>query len=49
MPDSKDNWRLSAKEMRKSDAWAQETYDNYFISQPRLLKEPRVCTAEDES
>jgi hypothetical protein len=47
MPESKDNGRLSAQEIQDSDAWAQETYDKYFISQPRLMKEPRVCTAQD--
>jgi hypothetical protein len=47
MAESKDNWRLSAQEMQDGDAWAQETYDKYFVSQPRVLKEPRVCTAED--
>ena len=47
MTESKDNWRLSVQEMQESDVWAQETYDKYFISQPRLLKEPRVCTAND--
>jgi hypothetical protein len=47
MPESKDNWRLSAQEIQDSDAWAQETYDKYFSSQPRLMKEPRVCTAQD--
>jgi hypothetical protein len=49
MPESKDNWGLSAQEIQDNDAWAQETYDKYFISQPRLLKEPRVCTAQDAS
>jgi hypothetical protein len=38
---------LSAQEMRDADAWAQQTYDKYFISQPKLLKEPQVCTAQD--
>jgi hypothetical protein len=47
MPESKDNWKLSAQEMQDGDAWAQETYDKYFISQPKLLKQPRLCTAED--
>jgi hypothetical protein len=47
MPESKDNWKLSAQEIQDSDAWAQETYDKYFVSQPRLLKEPKVCTAQD--
>jgi hypothetical protein len=47
MPAPKDTWRLSAQEMQDSDAWAQATYDKYFISQPKLLKEPRVCTTED--
>jgi hypothetical protein len=47
MPESTDNRRLSAQEIRDSDAWAQETYDKYFSSQPRLMKEPRVCTAQD--
>jgi len=47
MPESKDNSKLTAQEMQDSDAWAQETYDKYFISQPKLLKQPRVCTAED--
>lgn len=47
MTESKDKWRLSVQEMQESDLWAQETYDKYFISQPRLLKEPRVCTAND--
>jgi hypothetical protein len=46
--ESKDNWTLSAQEMQDSDAWAQTMYDKYFISQPRLLKEPQVCTGEDE-
>jgi hypothetical protein len=49
MPESKDNLKLSAQEIQDSDTWAQETYDKYFISQPKLLKEPRVCTAEDTS
>jgi hypothetical protein len=49
MAESKDNWKLSAQEMQDGDAWAQETYDKYFISQPKLLKQPRVCTAEDEN
>lgn len=49
MPESKGNWQLSAQEIQDSDAWAQETYDKYFISQPRLLKEPWVCSAQDES
>jgi hypothetical protein len=49
MPESKDNRRISAQEIQDSDAWAQETYDKYFSSQPRLLKEPRVCTAQDAS
>ena len=40
---------LSAQEIRDSDAWAHEMYDKYFISQPRLLEEPRVCTAQDAS
>ena len=47
IPESKDNWRLSAQEIQDSDAWAQEMYDKYFSGQPRLMKEPRVCTAED--
>jgi hypothetical protein len=47
MTESKDNWKLSAQEIQDSDAWAQETYDKYFSSQPRLIKEPRVCTAQD--
>ena len=46
-PESKDNLRLSAQEIQDSNAWAQETYDKYFSSQPKLLKEPRVCTAQD--
>lgn len=46
-PESKDDWKLSAQEIQESDAWAQETYDKYFSSQPRLMKEPRVCTAQD--
>jgi len=49
MPESKDNSKLSAQEIQDGDTWAQETYDKYFISQPKLLKEPRVCTAEDAS
>jgi hypothetical protein len=49
MPESKDNSRLSAQEIQDSDAWVQETYDKYFISQPKLLKEPRVCTAQNAS
>jgi hypothetical protein len=49
MPESKENWRLSPQEIQDSDAWAQEIYDKYFVSQPRLLKEPRVCTAQDGS
>ena len=49
MPQSRQNWRLPAQEIQDSDAWAQETYDKYFISQPKLLKEPRVCTAQDGS
>jgi hypothetical protein len=35
---------LSAQEIRNSDAWAREMYDKYFSSQPRLIKEPSVCT-----
>lgn len=49
MLESNNNSKLSAQEMQDSDAWAQETYDKYFISQPRLLEEPRVCTAQDAS
>jgi hypothetical protein len=47
MPESKDHGRLSAQEVHDSDAWAHENYDKYFSSQPRLMKEPRVCTAQD--
>jgi hypothetical protein len=47
MPESKDNGRLSAQEIKDSDAWVQETYDKYFSSKPRLMKDPRVCTAQD--
>jgi hypothetical protein len=47
MPESKDNGKLSAQEIHDSDAWVQETYDKYFSSQPRLTKEPMVCTAQD--
>jgi hypothetical protein len=49
MPESKENWKLSAQEMLDGDAWAQETYDKYFVSQPRLTKKPKVCTSEDEA
>jgi hypothetical protein len=49
MTESNGNSKLSAQEMQGSDVWAQETYDKYFVSQPRLLNEPKVCTAEDES
>jgi hypothetical protein len=49
MPESKDNSGLSAQEIQDGDTWAQETYDKYFISQPKLLKEPKVCTAQDAS
>lgn len=49
MPESTDNWNLSAQAMQDADAWAQETYEKYFISRPRLLKEPKVCNAEDGS
>jgi hypothetical protein len=38
---------LSAQEIRDSDAWAHEMYDKYFISQPKLMREPRVCTDQD--
>jgi len=48
MTESNGNSRLSAQEMQEGDAWAQDTYEKYFISQPRLLEEPRICTAEDE-
>jgi hypothetical protein len=46
-PELKDNWRLSASEIQDSNAWAQEMYDKYFNSQPKLLQEPGVCTAQD--
>jgi hypothetical protein len=38
---------LSAEEIRDSDEWAHEMYDKYFSSQPRLVKEPTVCTDQD--
>jgi hypothetical protein len=38
---------LSAEDIRDSDAWAHEMYDKYFSSQPRLIKEPTVCTDQD--
>ena len=47
MPQSKDNSNLSAKEMQESEAWAHERYDKCFVSQLRLLEEPKVCTAQD--
>lgn len=28
------------------DAWAQETYEKYFSSQPKLTKEPQMCSTE---
>jgi hypothetical protein len=40
---------LSAQQKQDSDAWAHETYNKYFVSQPKLLKEPRVCTTQDEA
>jgi hypothetical protein len=49
MRESKDNWTLSAQEMHEGDAWAQQTYDEFFISQPKLLKEPNVCSDHDEA
>ena len=49
VPESKDNWRLSTKEMQDGDTWAHQMYDKYFVSQPKLLKEPKVCTAADGS
>jgi hypothetical protein len=49
MTESNGNSKLSPQEMQDSDAWAQTAYDKYFVSQPILLKEPRVCTADDES
>ena len=49
MPESKANWTLSAQEMQEGDAWAQEAYEKYFVSQPKLLKEPQVCTDHDEA
>jgi hypothetical protein len=48
MPESNDTSRLSTQEMQESDAWAQTMYDKYFVSQTKLLKEPQVCTGEDE-
>ncbi len=40
---------FSAQEIRDSDAWAHEMYDKYFSSQPTLMKEPRVCSDQDET
>jgi hypothetical protein len=47
MPESKNNWALSEQQLHDSDAWAQTMYEKYFNSQPRLMKEPTVCTGED--
>jgi len=45
--ENKADWRLSTQELQDSDAWAQETYDEYFSSQPKLTNEPSVCTDRD--